>query len=137
MPYSERVSYKLNGIPLGFRTALYRESRERNTSYANLISEKLAAAYRVEFQASGRGKANGPPSDTLLLRLPSAVWEHLRVDADLRGIPFRSAILEVIAYSYGLEPPPVLVEVDPNRRPGAPSIYRNKHGRPRGRKGKS
>lgn len=131
VPYRERVAYKLNGIPLGLRTALYRQSREEDTSYANLIGAKLAASYGLDFEASDRGHANGPPEDTLLLRLPSTVWEAVKASADERGLSFRSVILEAIAESFGLEPP-APTTVNPKRRPGRP-----KHGRPRGRKGRT
>ena len=128
VPYGKRDGYLLKAIPAPLREALAAEARERDTSLTNIVGAALAARYWLEFEPSRRPLAGDFVGGASLgLRLPPAVMEAVRGEADKRSLAMRSVILLCLSERFGLEPPS-LTKVNPDRRPGRP-----KHGRPRGR----
>jgi len=132
IPYGKREGYLLNSIPKPIRRRLSKEAEKRNTSLANVVSEVLAGRYGIEIELSSRTFGQGRESfdgggSSLGLRLPPAVLQAVRAEADARGVAMRSVMLIALSDHFGLKAPES-TKVDPARRPGRP-----KHGRPRGR----
>lgn len=122
VPYTQRETYQLHDIPLPHLRNIHRRSVKRNTSYANVVVKVLADRCDVPFVPSQRKRvlASSPLNkigDSLSVRVPVAVMNCVREEAEREQITIRSVILNALSDAFHLKRPPA-THVEPGSRPG-------------------
>ena len=118
VPYKQRDTYQLHGIPPVLQRNIQRRATKQNTSFANIVGQALSDRCRIQFTPSQRKHRHlWQRGDSLVIRVPAEVMECIRDEARDRQITIRSVILNSLSESFGLKPPPV-THVVPGREPG-------------------
>jgi hypothetical protein len=124
VPYGQRVGYLLNNVPEAHMRRLYKRAEKQKTSMTNVVGEILAARYGIGFVASTRPQLLAfQTRGNLSLRLPLAVLEAARTEADARAVTIRTVLLDALSEALRLRPP-APTSVDPAKRPGRPRTER-------------
>ena len=118
VPYAQRGGYLLNGVPGPHMRRLSARAKRENTSIANVVSTILSERCAIPFEPSPRPFLVAGESEQLSLRLPLAVLDCIRAEAEKRGVTMRTVILDGLSDSLKLKAPPPTT-VGPNR-PGRP-----------------
>ena len=126
-----RRQFLLTDIPRDLRDALELRARTEGTSVANVVGGILSARYRLKFSETSRSLHNGFRAEeyvrpngqslglTINLRLPPAVLDRVRIEAQTKKKTQRSIVLETLGRALNVR---------------VPKSKNRNHGRPRGRK---
>lgn len=123
IPYQERVGYLLNSVPEPHMRRLIKRAEREKTSITNVVVGILAESFGVPFVPSGRPQTQFQIAGSLSLRLPLAVLDAARAEADRRSVTIRTVMLDALSEALRLKPPPP-TSVDPAKRPGRPRSER-------------
>ena len=88
-------------LPLDVKRAALAEAQERDTNLNDVIVEKLAARFGIEFEPTGRWSSREPNPDqgVFNMRLPTPLYRKLR-NAAMPPATMTSVVTDVLRDSY-------------------------------------
>ena len=104
-PPEQVDDYLLLNIPADLLEEIWADSRARAMSLNNIVCEIMSARYNLPWISSDRIPRDAS-SDYIYLRLPSAVMESVRLEAEMDKVTMRSVFLDALTMHYNRQPQP-------------------------------